>query len=123
MVATTQDALCPISVAQRAAELNSNIQLFERDVGTCLWPLHAQLSAANLKDMPSHCRYHFPSGFSRGRHAESGLMGYSGCCAGHFDVYLGDLFEEVSTAQAQFLVENLGAVVPVHEPAEALPIL
>ena len=45
------------------------------------------------------------------------------CCAGHFDVYLGDLFDEVSVAHARFLVERLGATVPVHEPGEALPLL
>ncbi|CAL8463633.1 g3167 [Coccomyxa elongata] len=74
LVATMKDTLCPIAVAHRAAELNSNIQLLEKDVG-------------------------------------------------HFDVYLGDLFDEVSVAQARFLVEKLGAVVPVHEAAEALPLL
>ena len=37
-------------------------------------------------------------------------------------MYLGDLFDEVSVAQARFLVEKLGAVVPVHEAAEALPL-
>lgn len=47
-----------------------------------------------------------------------------GCgCAGHFDVYLGPLFEEVSTMQATFFVETLGAQVPVHEAAGALPLV
>ncbi len=36
LVATTKDTLCPIAVAHRAAELNSNIQLLEKDVGALL---------------------------------------------------------------------------------------
>jgi hypothetical protein len=44
-------------------------------------------------------------------------------CAGHFEVYLGKLFEEVSTAEANFFVETLGAKVPVHEAAGAMPLV
>lgn len=43
LVATTQDALCPIAVARRAAELNSNVQLLEKDVGASPLLLHAHL--------------------------------------------------------------------------------
>ena len=43
--------------------------------------------------------------------------------AGHFDVYVGELFEEVSAEQARFFAEALQASAPVLEPAGALPLL
>ena len=43
--------------------------------------------------------------------------------AGHFDVYVGALFEEVSAEQARFFAEALEAPAPVLEPAGALPLL
>ena len=36
LVATSKDTLCPIAVARKAAELNSNVQLLEKDVGALL---------------------------------------------------------------------------------------
>ena len=44
-------------------------------------------------------------------------------CAGHFDVYLGNLFGEVAGEQADFFLENFEAQVPVVEATEALPLL
>lgn len=51
LVATTKDALCPIAIARRAAELNSNVQLLERDVGTLL-----QSCIRSLSFVPALCR-------------------------------------------------------------------
>lgn len=42
---------------------------------------------------------------------------------GHFDVYVGELFQEVSAEQARFFAEALETPAPVLEPAEALPLL
>lgn len=44
-------------------------------------------------------------------------------CAGHFDVYVGDLFGEVAGEQADFFLETFKAQVPVVEATEALPLL
>ena len=44
-------------------------------------------------------------------------------CAGHFDVYLGDLFGEVAGEQADFFLETFEARAPVVEATEALPLL
>jgi hypothetical protein len=44
-------------------------------------------------------------------------------CAGHFDVYLGDLFDEVAGEQARFFLETFEAPAPVVEATEALPLL
>lgn len=52
------------------------------------------------------------------------LRGCEVCsCAGHFDVYLGDLFDEVAGEQAKFFLETFEASVPVVEATEALPLL
>ena len=52
------------------------------------------------------------------------LWGCEVCsCAGHFDVYLGDLFDEVAGEQAKFFLETFEAPMPVVEATEALPLL
>ena len=43
--------------------------------------------------------------------------------AGHFDVYVGRVFEEVAAEQAKFFLEAFEAAAPVVEPAEAMPLL
>ena len=43
--------------------------------------------------------------------------------SGHFDVYVGELFEEIAAEQAKFFLEAFEAPAPVTEPAEAMPLL
>ena len=43
--------------------------------------------------------------------------------AGHFDVYTGELFDEVAHEQGKFFVEKFEAPVPVVEATEAMPLL
>jgi pimeloyl-ACP methyl ester carboxylesterase len=43
--------------------------------------------------------------------------------AGHFDVYVGELFKEVAAEQAKFFLEAMEAPARVVEPTEALPLL
>lgn len=132
LVAATKDDLCPISVVHRAASLNANIQLLEENVGAFLHALSALkvVNASNAVHGASMSCYSLAGG-----HAWILLYSIAQrimlrtrterevCCAGHFEVYLGDLFDQVSAAQARFFVEKLGATVPIHEPAEVLPLL
>lgn len=43
--------------------------------------------------------------------------------AGHFDVYTGEMFQEVAQEQGKFFVEKFEAPVPVVEATEAMPLL
>ena len=42
---------------------------------------------------------------------------------GHFDLYFGELFEEIAAEEAKFFLEAFEAPAPVTEPAEAMPLL
>ena len=43
--------------------------------------------------------------------------------AGHFDVYVGELFEEVAAEQSRFFLDPFEAPAPDMQTAEALPLL